>query len=418
MEAEDTQITVGNYVISKTIGQGAFSRVRVGMHVPTQTRVAVKLLSKKTLNNAAAQERLRREIVAFSHCNHPFIAKFFDILEDTTTIYIVQELATGGNMLNSVNARGGLTEGEARKYFSQLLSAMEYLHHHLHVMHRDLKAENVLLDKYDNVRLIDFGLCNILQDEAQIMKTACGSPAYAPPEMIQGHSYNHTADTWSMGVLLFAIADCQLPFDDANVQRLLQKIVYTEPRYPETFSPELTDLLKRMLDKDPEKRIPIPEIRDHPWIRDYLVDAKVEELQHVVDHEHVMKKVVEAGYDRKEVEEGLKAHELDDGVVCYWIIHRKMLTECMRNMALLRSSSYEALAQTPEPIAQARMVRKDKLPSLVVRPPQRLSIGSLGSGEGRNSSRQSKPTPPRPMPRRILQPKHLVACRCSSAKPR
>ena len=414
---EDPQVTIGNYVLHHTVGQGAFSRVRVGVHTPTQIRVAVKVLAKKGLKNAAAQERLRREIVAMSHSDHPFIAKFFDVLEDDTHVYLVQELASGGNMLNSVNSRGGLTEDQARKYFAQLLSAMEYLHHNLHVMHRDLKAENVLLDKYDNVRLIDFGLCNILQDEAQVMKTACGSPAYAPPEMIQGHAYNHTADTWSLGVLLFAIADCQLPFDDGNVQRLLQKIVYTEPRYPSTFSPELTDLLKRMLEKSPERRIPISEIRDHPWIRDYLVDNQVRALKSVVKHERVMSKIVEIGYDRGEVEAALANGELQDGVVSYWIVHRKMLTESMRNMSLLRSSSADALVPQAEQLTDVKLAQRDKLPSLVARTPPRQSLEGAPRRPERSSARQFKAPGPRPMPKALIQPKHFYRARCNSAKP-
>ncbi|OHT14863.1 hypothetical protein TRFO_42868 [Tritrichomonas foetus] len=266
---------IGDYMFGQSIGEGAFAKVRVGYHVPTKTKVAIKVIKK---DESTTNERMSRELKAFSHFDHPFIAKFFELVEDEAHIYIIQELAMGGTLLDSVNSRGILEENEIKHYFAQLICAIEYLHH-LKVMHRDLKAENVLLDRNNNIRLIDFGLCNILQDEDQIMKTACGSPAYAPPEMIQGRPYDQSAEVWSLGILLYAIANCELPFEDSNQQRLLQKIVYTEPHYStDLLSPELIDLLKKMLTKNPKQRITLDEIKNHPFICKHLVEDRVEHL--------------------------------------------------------------------------------------------------------------------------------------------
>lgn len=332
IDDDNNVVIVGSYQLERTVGQGTFSKVKVGVHLPTKSPVAIKILPKNTLEDSFAQERLRREIKAFSHCDHPFIAKFYDLIEDDDNLYMIQEYADGGNMLDSVNNRGSLTEAQVRRYFMQILSSLEYLHTHLHVMHRDLKAENVLLDQNDNVRLIDFGLCSILQDEAQIMKTACGSPAYAPPEMIQGRSYNHKVDTWSAGILLFAIADCQLPFDEPNVQRLLQKIVYTEPVYPAHFSEQLVDLLRQMLKKDPTQRLSITDIRAHPWVSDYILDEKIDEVMNMIDENEIKQKVIDLGFSAAELEEAIASKKSCDSYISYLIYRRQQMTKIMKDM--------------------------------------------------------------------------------------
>jgi hypothetical protein len=168
-------------------------------------------------------------------------------------------------MLNYVNNNGPLEEGRARRYFCQLISALHYLHNVRFIAHRDLKAENVLLDRNDNIRLIDFGLSRAFTKGTPTLLTACGSPAYEAPEMIKGFSYTKAADMWSAGVLLYAIVAGRLPFDSENRQDLLQKIVTEEPRYPSIMSRCLIDLLKRLLVKDPNGRITIDRIQEHPW---------------------------------------------------------------------------------------------------------------------------------------------------------
>ncbi|OHT13511.1 CAMK family protein kinase [Tritrichomonas foetus] len=259
---------IGNYEMGGIIGEGSFSFVKCGMHLPTQSNVAVKLFNKKSMEpNSLTLTRFYREVNVFSKCDHPYIARYYDLLEDDNFLYLVQEFAPKGNLLESVNARGFLPEKDCRKYFCQMLSAVDYIHNEFHVVHRDLKAENILLDENDNVKLIDFGLCNILDDEKDfLLKTACGSPAYASPEIFRGEQYNQSSDIWSLGIILYAISCCQLPFEDNNVNRLLEKIVFTEPDYPMMFSSCLIDLLKKMLEKNPEKRITIQEIWDHPWV--------------------------------------------------------------------------------------------------------------------------------------------------------
>ena len=169
---------------------------------------------------------------------------------------------------------------EARKFFVQLLSALEYVHTTLHIVHRDIKAENVLLDKNFNARLIDFGLCNTWQNG--MLLTSCGSLCYASPEIVAGRPYSTPTDIWSLGCLLFAMAVGTLPFYDSNQKRLAQKILYGQPVMPSTLSDELADLLTKLLVKDPNERATIQQIKEHPWVRDYLIDDQVRMCQSAV----------------------------------------------------------------------------------------------------------------------------------------
>jgi serine/threonine protein kinase len=196
--------------------------------------------------------------------DHPFIAKLFEVIESDGYTFLVQEFAERGSLLDLVNKGGRLCEVQARRYFSQLICALEYLHSERMVAHRDLKAENVLLDRNLNLRLIDFGLSNTFCLDSEF-STACGSPGYAAPEMIRGKPYTKAADIWSAGVLLYAMVVGKLPFEDEAVSRVLQKIIFTEPSYPAYLSPQLVDLLRKILIKVPANRLTLDRIMTHPW---------------------------------------------------------------------------------------------------------------------------------------------------------
>ena len=261
---------IGDYVLQQEIGTGTFASVLSATHVRTHIKVAVKKISRSTVASGRdGLARFHREVQLIRDMDHPFIAEFYDVLEDRNFFYVVMELVENGNMLDYVNENGELQEDQARHYFCELISVLEYLHEQKHVAHRDLKAENVLLDRNYNIRLIDFGLSNLFSQDSPYLKTACGSPAYASPEMVKGEQYTTASDLWSAGILLYAITHGELPYEDDNTQRLLQKIIYTEPEYSPTISPQLKDLLQRMLEKDPRDRITLQGIKEHPWFSQY-----------------------------------------------------------------------------------------------------------------------------------------------------
>ena len=268
---------IRNYHIQSTIGEGSSARVYQAVHGPSRLPVAIKVISKDFIvSDPDNRARTMREVEVLKRADHPYIAKFYDFFDDSCYEYLVEELGTNGTLLDYANARV-LTEDEARKFFVQLLSALEYVHDTLKIVHRDIKAENVLLDENFNARLIDFGLCNTSQNG--MLLTSCGSLCYASPEIVAGKPYSTPTDVWSVGVLLFAMAVGSLPFDDVNQKRLAQKILYGQPAMPATLSEDLTDLLTRMLAKDPAERATIKEIKEHPWVRDFVLDEQIQMCQ-------------------------------------------------------------------------------------------------------------------------------------------
>jgi serine/threonine protein kinase len=196
---------VGAFILEERIGSGGFASVWRAHHVAANVAVAVKVIPKESIATPLARTRLTREITILRRLGHPFIAQLFEISQDADCHYLAMEYVENGNFLNHVNSNGRLSEDQARRYFSQLLWALDYLHTEHHVAHRDVKCENILLDRHLNIRVIDFGLSAQFTDVNPRLLTACGSPAYAAPEMVKGKPYTKAADIWSAGVLLFAI---------------------------------------------------------------------------------------------------------------------------------------------------------------------------------------------------------------------
>lgn len=204
-------------------------------------------------------------------CDHPHIIRLYEVIETPTDVYVFIEFSSGGELFDYIVERGRLTESDARRFFQQLLSGVEYCHKNM-IAHRDLKPENLLLDQDSNVKIADFGLSNCMKD-GWFLKTSCGSPNYAAPEVISGKLYaGPEVDIWSCGVILYALLCGTLPFDDESIPYLFKKIkggIYILPSY---LSDESKDLIRKMLITDPLKRITIEEIRQHVWFRHNLPD--------------------------------------------------------------------------------------------------------------------------------------------------
>lgn len=180
----------------------------------------------------------------------------------------MMEYCNGGELFEYIVANNRIKEKEACRFFQQIISGVEYIHK-LNVVHRDLKPENLLLDYNMNIKIVDFGLSNTYKD-GQMLKTACGSPCYAAPEMIAGKRYNGLqVDIWSCGVILFAMLCGYLPFEDANTSNLYKKILNGDFQIPKFVSNEARDILKGILNTDPQKRFTIEDIRNHPWYNIY-----------------------------------------------------------------------------------------------------------------------------------------------------
>lgn len=254
------------YLISKTLGQGKFSKVKLALHAPTGEKVAIKILEKKKFKNPSDLTKLSREIQIIKTLKHPNIIQLYEVIETNDLICIILEYMSGGELFDFIIKRGRLNEIDALSFYSQLINAIEYMHG-MKIAHRDLKPENLLLDDGFNLKIADFGLANVCENGRKL-ETPCGSPCYAAPEMLLGKAYNGLkADIWSCGVVLYAMVCGFLPFEDQNISELYEKIrkgIYVEPIW---LSDKAKDLIKHVLDANPDTRFSIEDIKNHPWMK-------------------------------------------------------------------------------------------------------------------------------------------------------
>ncbi|XP_015231666.1 PREDICTED: maternal embryonic leucine zipper kinase [Cyprinodon variegatus] len=257
------------YEVYETIGSGGFAKVKLGRHILTGEKVAIKIMNKKDLGDDLP--RVKVEIEAMKNLSHQHICRLYHVIETSTQIFMVLEYCPGGELFDYIVAKDRLSEQETRVFFRQIVSAMAYVHSQGYA-HRDLKPENLLIDEDHNLKLIDFGLCAKPKGGLGYeLMTCCGSPAYAAPELIQGKAYiGSEADVWSMGVLLFALLCGYLPFDDDNCMILYRKITRGKYDNPKWLSPGSILLLNQMMQVDPKRRLTVRQLLDHPWvIKDY-----------------------------------------------------------------------------------------------------------------------------------------------------
>ena len=268
-----TKERLNDYRILNEVGHGAFATVHRAIHVPSGNIVALKIIQKPTPEpNERETNSIKREVEISMKADHPLIIHIFECFQDDDHFYISMEYIEGQSLFEIVTSEQKLSEIRARKYFQQIIQAVEYLHTKIKVVHRDIKAENILIDKNDNIRLIDFGLSRICDENiCQLCSTACGSPAYAAPEVIKKTDYGNIVDIWNCGIILYVMVVGSLPFFDENISRQLQKILLTQPVYPDTISPGLKCLISKMLQKNPEERITLQQINENPW---YLYGEK------------------------------------------------------------------------------------------------------------------------------------------------
>ncbi|XP_061342703.1 CBL-interacting serine/threonine-protein kinase 12-like isoform X9 [Gastrolobium bilobum] len=265
---ETPNLILGRYEIGKLLGHGTFAKVYHARNIKTGEGVAIKVIDKEKILKGGLVAHIKREISILRRVRHPNIVQLFEVMATKTKIYFVMEYVRGGELFNKV-AKGRLKEEVARKYFQQLISAVEFCHAR-GVFHRDLKPENLLLDENGNLKVSDFGLSAVSDQIRQdgLFHTFCGTPAYVAPEVLARKGYDGAkVDLWSCGVVLFVLMAGYLPFHDQNVMAMYKKIYRGEFRCPRWFSPDLSRLLTRLLDTKPETRMAIPEIMENRWFK-------------------------------------------------------------------------------------------------------------------------------------------------------
>ena len=258
------QRSIGNYVIEKTIGSGTFGKVKLGHHKSTGMKVAVKVLEKQKIVDAGDVERVSREIHILKLIRHPHIVRLYEIVESTKQLYLIMEYAPGGELFDFIVRNRRLEEVDACRLFRQLVAGIAHMHAS-GVAHRDLKPENLLLDDDSQIKIVDFGLSNTFTP-GQNLRTACGSPCYASPEMISGKSYDpRKSDIWSIGIILYAMVCGCLPFEHSNTTLLYEKIIAGEFSLPAFLSTEVKALIRGILTTDPNKRWSLTDIQNNEW---------------------------------------------------------------------------------------------------------------------------------------------------------
>ncbi|KAG8737528.1 Protein kinase [Ceratobasidium sp. 414] len=268
---------LGEYKVIKNIGEGSFGNVKLAIHTLTGQKVALKYFSKARIKNMKLGARVAREIKYLRLLDHPHIIKIalsvnslrlssYEVIDTATDIIMVIEFA-GAELFDTLARHGRLREETARSIFQQLVSAVAHSHKYK-VIHRDLKPENILIDwsgPVPDVKVIDFGLSNVMTD-GDFLRTSCGSPCYACPEVISAKVYaGPEVDVWSMGVILYLMLAGRLPFEDENTQTLMDKICTGRYHMPNSISPHAAHLIKNCIVVNPIKRLTIPEIMKHPW---------------------------------------------------------------------------------------------------------------------------------------------------------
>ncbi|XP_072424678.1 MAP/microtubule affinity-regulating kinase 3a isoform X8 [Chiloscyllium punctatum] len=320
----DEQPHIGNYRLLKTIGKGNFAKVKLARHILTGREVAIKIIDKTQLNPTSLQ-KLFREVRIMKCLNHPNIVKLFEVIETEKTLYLVMEYASGGEVFDYLVAHGRMKEKEARAKFRQIVSAVQYCHQK-QIVHRDLKAENLLLDADMNIKIADFGFSNEFT-VGNKLDTFCGSPPYAAPELFQGKKYDGPeVDVWSLGVILYTLVSGSLPFDGQNLKELRERVLRGKYRIPFYMSTDCENLLKRFLVLNPSKRGTLEQIMKDRWINaghdDDELRPFVEPDLDISDSKRI-DLMVGMGYSREEIQESLAKMKYDEITATYLLLGRK-----------------------------------------------------------------------------------------------
>ncbi|XP_042396142.1 SNF1-related protein kinase catalytic subunit alpha KIN10-like isoform X1 [Zingiber officinale] len=317
-------VVLQNYKLGKTLGIGTFGKFKIAEHLSTGHKVAIKILNRHKIKSMEMEEKVRREIKILRLFMHPHIIRLYEVIETHSDIYVVMEYVKSGELFDYIVEKGRLQEDEARRFFQQIISGVEYCHRNM-VVHRDLKPENLLLDSKCNVKIADFGLSNVMRD-GHFLKTSCGSPNYAAPEVITGKFYaGPEVDVWSCGVILYALLCGTLPFDDENIPNLFKIIkggLYTLPSH---LSALARDLIPKMLVVDPTKRIIIGQIREHAWFKIRLpcylsVPPPDTSQQAKKIDEDILLEVTKMGFDKDQLIESLHNRIQNEATVSYYLL--------------------------------------------------------------------------------------------------
>lgn len=340
---------INNYSFCKIIGKGTFGEVNLSIHIPTKEKVAIKVLERSKIQNQIDITRVYREISILMNMKHRNIIQLYQVVETSNKIFLIMEYSDYGELFSFISIHKYLSEKLACVIFHQIISGIEELHRHL-IIHRDLKPENILLKGFRNgdfiVKIVDFGLSNILNHQDQLLSTACGSPCYAAPEMVQGKKYIGTCvDIWSIGITLFAMICGYLPFEDQNIQHLYLKIIHGKFIPAKWLSLHAKDLLFKILDVNPLRRLKIHEIKKHSWYQLYQESDKshvaLTSEKEVEFHNKVVEILGRKGFDISQLNFQLENNIKSDITTGYYLYKAKLRKQYEYNIENIKPFKVE-----------------------------------------------------------------------------
>ena len=292
----------GPYVLGQTLGEGAFAKVKVATQIHTKEKTAIKILDKiRLFEDESDISRVKKEIHILKQLRHKNIIQLFEVMESKKCLYIVMELCEGGELFDYIVKKKQIPEYEACHLFQQIINGVEYLHEQ-NIIHRDLKPENLLLDINNNIKISDFGL-STFNERCSYLQTPCGTPSYAPPEMLRGERYKGTSsDVWSCGIILYAMLCGSLPFAESKEEIICQKILQHDYKIPSTISKQAADLLNHIMKVNPLERYDIESIKRHPWfniITPKLMPGLNINIHRIPVDEEILNMVEQYGFDKE-----------------------------------------------------------------------------------------------------------------------
>eukprot|EP00127_Corallochytrium_limacisporum_P007211 Clim_evm84s243 gene=Clim_evmTU84s243 len=328
---------IGYYEVeNQCIGEGNFAKVKLAKHILTGEKVAIKVIDKTKLDKTSAR-KLFREVRIMKMLNHPNVVKLYEVIDTTKELFLVLEYCSGGEVFDYLVAHGKMKERDARKYFRQILAGVAYCHS-MHVIHRDLKAENLLLDADMNIKVADFGFSNNFEWDGKL-NTWCGSPPYAAPELFQGKEYvGPEVDIWSLGVILYVLSCGSLPFDGDTLSKLRARVVAGKFKIPFYMSTDCERLIKSMLVTDNSKRLSMKQLLAEKWVNHGYDEPIAHEVKNLpeADEEAVIAHMEKMGIHRTSIEQSLRDGAYDYIGATYFLISQQFVKD---GKVVMRSST-------------------------------------------------------------------------------
>lgn len=267
--ARDKPLQLSDFEIGKVLGKGKLGKVYCVKHKASGLICAIKVMSKEDLKTLKLEKNFEREIEVQRDLHHPYISRLYNFFHDDTNVYLILEYAIHGELYQLLRKHRRFDDITASKYIYQVSRALAYLHSQ-GIIHRDIKPENILLASNDTVKLSDFGwsVKSLLKAQDRRL-TICGTLDYLPPEMVESKGHDYAVDIWLLGILCYEFLVGKPPFEESDKTATYKRIARVDLKIPSFVEEDAADLIQRLLQKDPRKRLSLNEVPLHPWIQKY-----------------------------------------------------------------------------------------------------------------------------------------------------